>query len=54
MKKVFITLGVLIAITLLGNFVYGIQLAQKVDENLKLGIEKGVFPFEFSYTQIKS
>ncbi len=53
MKKVFITLGVLLAITLLGNFVYGIQLAQKVDKNLKFGIEKGIFPFEFSYTKIK-
>ncbi|MCW3787796.1 hypothetical protein [Plebeiibacterium sediminum] len=53
MRKIFITVGVLIAITLLGNFVYGIQLAQKVDENLKLGIDKGVFPFEFSYTKLR-
>ncbi len=53
MKKIFITVGVLIAITLLGNFVYGLQLAQKVDDNLKLGIDKGIFPFEFSYSKIK-
>ena len=53
MKKIFITVGVLIAIALLGNFVYGLQLAQKVDDNLKSGIEKGLFPFEFTYSKIK-
>ncbi len=53
MKKIFITVGVLIAIALLGNFVYGLQLAQKVDDNLKLGIEKGIFPFELAYSKLK-
>ncbi len=53
MKKILTTVGVLIAIVFLGNFVYGLQSVQKIDDNIKLGIENGKIPVNMTYSKIK-